>query len=189
MYYDLKNDKFVEDKKSKSLSLLYNTCIGRCFLKILTAKAIANIYAKYMNSTLSKHKIKRFINKNNICMEDYKEKEYSSFNDFFTRQIKPSKRKINEINVIMNVIKEGDYLVSECSCQQGENFVKFHPHVGVLTNFSEAHIDFMKTYEHYKEVKARMFYNQDENDIAIMNYSNPDVMEELKGIKSKKKYL
>ncbi len=90
---------------------------------------------------------------------------------------------------IMDVIKEGDFLVSECSCQQGENFVNFHPHVGVLTNFSEAHIDFMKTYEHYKEVKARMFYNQDENDIAIMNYSNPDVMEELKGIKSKKKYF
>ena len=96
MYYDLKNDKFVEEKKNKSLSLLYNTCIGRCFLKILTTKAIANTYAKYMNSSLSKHKIKKFINKNNICMEDYKEKDYSSFNDFFTRQIKPSKRKIDK---------------------------------------------------------------------------------------------
>ncbi len=90
---------------------------------------------------------------------------------------------------ILNEVKSGDYIVIECSCQQGENFVHFHPHVGVLTNFSEAHIDFMKTYEHYKEVKTRMFYNQDENDIAIMNYSNPDVMEGLKNVKSKKKYF
>ena len=47
----------------------------------------------------------------------------------------------------------------------------------------------MKTYEHYKETKARMFYQQDENDIAIMNYSNSDVMDELKDIKSIKKYF
>ena len=93
------------------------------------------------------------------------------------------------LSSILEDVKTGDIIVIECSCQQGENFKEFHPHVGVLTNFSEAHIDFMKTYEHYKEVKARMFYAQDEHDIAIMNYSNSDVVEELKGIKSQKKYF
>lgn len=93
------------------------------------------------------------------------------------------------LSSIVEEVKDNDIIVMEVSCQQGENFKEFHPHVGVFTNLSEAHVDFMKTYEHYKETKARMFYQQDENDIAIMNYSNSDVMEELKNIKSIKKYF
>ena len=90
---------------------------------------------------------------------------------------------------ILNDIKSGDIIVMECSCQQGENFVDFHPHVGVVTNFSEAHIDFMKTYKHYKNAKSKMFYNQSSDDIAIINYDNSDVNEEMKNISSIKKYF
>ena len=93
------------------------------------------------------------------------------------------------LSSIIEEVKDNDIIVMEVSCRQGENFKEFHPHVGVFTNLSEAHIDFMKTYEHYKETKARMFYQQDSVDIAIMNYSNSDVMEELKDIKSIKKYF
>ena len=93
------------------------------------------------------------------------------------------------LSSILESVKTGDIIVMECSCQQGENFVHFHPHVGVITNFSEAHIDFMKTYEHYKHTKSKMFYNQGESDIAILNHDNSDVMEEFKNIKSIKKYF
>ena len=93
------------------------------------------------------------------------------------------------LSSILNVVKSGDIIVMECSCQQGENFVDFHPHVGVVTNFSEAHIDFMKTYEHYKNTKSKMFYNQSNSDIAILNHDNSDVMEEMKDISSIKKYF
>ena len=93
------------------------------------------------------------------------------------------------LSMILDKVRENDIIVIECSCQQGENFISFHPHVGVCTNFTEAHIDFMKTYEHYKETKSRMFYSQSENDIAIMNYDNNDVMEKLKDVKSVKKYF
>jgi len=93
------------------------------------------------------------------------------------------------LSSIIDEVKSGDIIVIECSCQQGENFVDFHPHVGVCTNFSEAHIDFMKTYEHYKEVKSRMFYNQSTDDIAIMNHDNKDVMEKLEDIPSIKRYF
>ena len=94
MYYDLKNNLYIKNDTLKSLKFLYNTSIGRCILKILTTKIIANIYAKYMNSKLSKIKIKKFIKKNNIDMEEYEKKEYTSFNDFFIRKIKMNKRKI-----------------------------------------------------------------------------------------------
>ena len=93
------------------------------------------------------------------------------------------------LSSILDNVKSGDIIIMECSCQQGENFIDFHPHIGVLTNFSEAHIDFMKTYSHYKETKSRMFYKQSSSDIAIMNYDNSDVVEELKNIKSIKKYF
>ena len=93
------------------------------------------------------------------------------------------------LSMILDKVKENDIIVIECSCQQGENFVKFHPHVGICTNFTEAHIDFMKTYEHYKETKSRMFYSQSSDDVAIMNYDNDDVMEKLKNVKSVKKYF
>ena len=93
------------------------------------------------------------------------------------------------LSSILNSVKSGDIIVMECSCQQGENFVDFHPHVGVVTNFSEAHIDFMKTYEHYKNTKSKMFYNQSNSDIAILNYDNSDVIDEMKNISSIKKYF
>ena len=93
------------------------------------------------------------------------------------------------LSSILDNVKSGDIIIMECSCQQGENFIDFHPHIGVLTNFSEAHIDFMKTYSHYKETKSRMFYKQSSSDIAIMNYDNSDVVEELKNIISIKKYF
>lgn len=90
---------------------------------------------------------------------------------------------------ILDELKKDDIIVMEVSCQQGENFHKFKPHIGVFTNISPAHIDFLKTFEHYKEVKARMFYNQDKNDIAILNIENEDVMDELRNISSKTKYF
>ncbi len=86
-------------------------------------------------------------------------------------------------------LKKDDIIVMEVSCQQGENFKDFKPHIGLFTNISEAHIDFLKTFEHYKEVKARMFYNQTKDDVTILNIENDQVMSQLKNIQSKTKYF
>ena len=45
-----------------------------------------------MDSPLSVPVIKPFIEKNNIDMSQYEEKEYKSYNDFFTRKIKEGER-------------------------------------------------------------------------------------------------
>jgi phosphatidylserine decarboxylase len=95
MYYDLKNNAYFEKKDSKSLKFLYNTILGRGILKVLIKKPISNLYAKYMNSSLSKYKINSFIKKNNINMDEYKHEDYKSFNDFFIRNIKENKRRID----------------------------------------------------------------------------------------------
>ena len=77
----------------------------------------------------------------------------------------------------------------EFSCQQGENIKEFKPNIALFTNLSSTHIDFMKTYEHYKETKYKIFFNQTEEDIAILNMNATEVIEDLKDIKSKVKYF
>lgn len=97
MFYDLSKKEYLEIKNNnRSLKFLYNTVIGRFILKIMISKFPSKIYSIYMNSKFSKFKIKSFIKKNKINMEEYEQKEYKSFNDFFTRKIKTDSRKIED---------------------------------------------------------------------------------------------
>lgn len=89
----------------------------------------------------------------------------------------------------LDKLEEGDIIVDEVSCQQLENLYEFKPDVGVLTNVSEAHLEFMKTYEHYTDVKARLFQNHTKKDTAILNMDNDEVMRITKNIKSTVKYF
>lgn len=86
-------------------------------------------------------------------------------------------------------VNDGDILVMEISCQQLENTKEFKPDIAVMTNIVEAHIDFMKTYDHYKYVKSKLLMNQNENDIAILNHESKDLLEATKSSKSNKKYF
>jgi len=90
---------------------------------------------------------------------------------------------------IIDKLKKDDIIVMEVSVQQSVNLIHFHPHIALITNYSPAHIDFLGTYENYKKTKAKMFYNQSESDIAILNLNNSEVLDELKNIKSNKKYF
>lgn len=90
---------------------------------------------------------------------------------------------------ILPDVKSGDIIVMEVSCQQLENFDKFKPDVALMTNLSPAHIDFLKSYENYKRVKAKLFKNQTSDDVAILNMENEDVLNETKNIKSTTKYF
>ena len=90
---------------------------------------------------------------------------------------------------ILKDVKSGDIIVMEVSCQQLENLTKFKPDVAVMTNLSPAHIDFLKSFENYKRVKAKLFQNQTNQDVAILNIDNEDVMNETKNILSTTKYF
>lgn len=89
----------------------------------------------------------------------------------------------------LDKLQAGDIIVMETSCQQLENLTKYNPDVAVMTNLSPAHVDFFKTYENYKRVKAKIFQNQDASKVAILNLENSDVLEETKNIKSTVKYF
>lgn len=86
-------------------------------------------------------------------------------------------------------LKPHDIIVMEVSCQQLANTNLFHPHVGVMTNLSPAHIDFFGSYEAYKKVKAKLFCHQEKDDVAILNAENQDVLGETKNLVSQRKYF
>ena len=90
---------------------------------------------------------------------------------------------------VLDKLKSDDILVMEVSVQQSVNIKEFHPHIALITNYSPAHIDFVGSYENYKKIKAKMFYNQEAGDIAILNLGNSEVLDEMKNIKSIKKYF
>ena len=58
-----------------------------------------------------------------------------------------------------------------------------------MTNLSPAHIDFLKSYDNYKRVKAKLFQNQTKDDVAILNNEDADVLKSTKSIKSTRKYF
>ena len=89
------SEQNIITESSKTLNFLYNTLIGRIILRIIITAPISNLVAIYMNSSLSKHRIKKFVDKNDINTFEYEDKNYNSYNDFFTRKVISSKRPIN----------------------------------------------------------------------------------------------
>ena len=79
-----------------SLQFLYHNPIGRVILKALTRPFVSKIVGKYMNSKLSKRRIKKFIAQNQIDLSIYQNEDWTCFNSFFYRKIQPSARPLGD---------------------------------------------------------------------------------------------
>ena len=79
----------------KKLVFLYNTIAGRVVLRLFISKAYSDWNAKANNKKSSAKKINAFIKKYQIDTNDFEEKKYTSFNDFFVRKIKGGKRPVS----------------------------------------------------------------------------------------------
>lgn len=75
---------------------LYHTLYGRFIIRILVCPTISKIAGAFLNTRASRYFIHSFIKKNKIDMSCYEQREYLSYNDFFTRKIKPEKRPVCE---------------------------------------------------------------------------------------------
>lgn len=94
--YDRNAQEVIVDQgQNNLLKLLYSHLLGRCMLKVLTLPFITHIGGAYMNSSFSKRKIQPFIDNNHIDMSQYEQKDYHSYNEFFTRHILEGKRPID----------------------------------------------------------------------------------------------
>lgn len=75
----------------------------------------------------------------------------------------------------METYNTTDYYVYELSSHQLE-FVDCSPHVAVLLNMYEDHLDHYKGYEEYKEAKRNIYKYQEEQDYYIFNEQEKDVL-------------
>jgi UDP-N-acetylmuramoylalanine--D-glutamate ligase len=69
--------------------------------------------------------------------------------------------------------------VAEISSFQLETIEAFRPEIGVLLNLTPDHLDRHETFEQYAAAKMRMFENQLERDIAILNADDPEVTKRM----------
>lgn len=90
------------------------------------------------------------------------------------------------VSALVKDTKEGDILVLEISGHQLHDMPHFKTDISIITNLSEVHTDHFGTYENYKKNKLRIFQHHTNNEIAILNSENQDVIEGTKNIFSKK---
>lgn len=90
---------------------------------------------------------------------------------------------------VIDTIKENDILLMEISIQQLCNFKEFKTNISVLTNIFDAHLDFVGSKENYINIKKRIFNKHANNDYAILNLDNIDVVNNTNDIMSHKEYF
>ncbi|MFH1644194.1 MAG: phosphatidylserine decarboxylase [bacterium] len=111
VYFFDQRGKLVEEKIEWKLFLnfIYKNKIGLFFRKILNKSFASKIFGFFQNRFFSKYRIKSFIKKYNIDESEFEKNinEIKSFNDFFTRKLKPGSRQIDKNN-FSSVISPAD---------------------------------------------------------------------------------
>ncbi|MGG1292419.1 UDP-N-acetylmuramoyl-L-alanine--D-glutamate ligase [Bacillus smithii] len=81
---------------------------------------------------------------------------------------------------------EEHIVVMELSSFQLMGIEMFRPHISVITNLYEAHLDYHGTKEEYAKAKANITRNQTEDDYLIINGDQDELIELTKFSKAKK---
>ena len=89
---DKKKPVFSPAGESGSLKFLYETPVGRFFLKLLVNRFVSRLGGAFMNSPLSRFMIRGFVEKNQIDMERYEPGPFRCYNDFFSRKLRNAPR-------------------------------------------------------------------------------------------------
>ncbi len=98
---DIKTEKVMGEKW---LQWLYSNPVGEATMFTLVKRRfVSSLYGHMMDAPASVKKIKPFVKEFNINMDIAQSKEFTSFNDFFTRKLKKSARPIDTgLNVVVS---------------------------------------------------------------------------------------
>ncbi len=97
----------------KFIKWLYQSKLGKIVQNRPIEKFISHAYGSYQNFGISKNKVKPFVKKFDLDMEQFKQKDYKSFNDFFIREFKPNQRSFTKKPEELPAFAEGRYFGSE----------------------------------------------------------------------------
>jgi UDP-N-acetylmuramoylalanine--D-glutamate ligase len=69
-----------------------------------------------------------------------------------------------------------DFIVAEISSFQLDTIHRFRPHVSVMLNITDDHLERYADFDDYARSKARIFENQEISDICIINAADPAIL-------------
>jgi UDP-N-acetylmuramoylalanine--D-glutamate ligase len=78
------------------------------------------------------------------------------------------------ISALVKGLGEDWTAVIEVSSFQLDTSISFRPRVGVLLNITPDHLNRYSSYDAYVASKARLFANQTAEDVAVLNFDDPD---------------
>lgn len=81
-------------QEERVLRFLYHTVPGRLCLRVLSSPVVSRICGAFLDTGLSRPLIDPFVRRHGIRLEDYLGWPYPSFNDFFSRRIRPELRPV-----------------------------------------------------------------------------------------------
>lgn len=90
------NVKGKDSSQDLLLKKMYGNPVGRMLIKPLVSPMVSKIAGRVLDSAFSKILIPPFVRANHIDLSQCQKREFTSYNDFFTRKLKPGARKIAE---------------------------------------------------------------------------------------------
>lgn len=97
MKQKFRDGRFIETENGQDrfLKLLYGSMLGRILLKPLVTPGVSQLAGRFLSCKLSCVLIKPFMKRNQIDMTQFEKITYGSYNEFFSRKIRPSARPID----------------------------------------------------------------------------------------------
>lgn len=93
---DRNGKEITEDQgQQRMLRFLYERPMGQGLLSLLIRPGISRLAGCLLDTRLSAGMVKPFLSSHDIDMEQFEEREYTSYNDFFTRKVKPGRREFS----------------------------------------------------------------------------------------------
>lgn len=84
-----------DDGQDRFLEWMYGTRPGRLLVKLMIRPGVSRAAGWLLDRRVSALAVRPFIRKNHICMDDFEQRRFRSFNDFFTRRVLPDKRPVD----------------------------------------------------------------------------------------------
>lgn len=85
-----------DDGQDRFLEWMYGTRPGRLLVKLMIHPGVSRAAGWLLDRRVSALAVRPFIRKNHICMDDFEQRRFRSFNDFFTRRVLPGKRPVDD---------------------------------------------------------------------------------------------
>jgi UDP-N-acetylmuramoylalanine--D-glutamate ligase len=73
----------------------------------------------------------------------------------------------------IGLLRGQDWIVVELSSFQLEDIDTFRPRIATVLNITQDHLDRYATIEEYGDAKARIFLNQQREDVLVLNFDDP----------------